>query len=252
MISPGLCSVTLRDLDPAGVIDVVRRAGLSCVEWGGDVHVPPGDLAAASDVRARSEDAGVAIASYGSYFRAGVHDLLDANAILDTAAALGAPRVRIWAGDVDSADASAAQWTSIVASVAGVAEAAAAAGLSVGLEFHRGTLTDTAGSTARLLRELPETVSTYWQPPVGLTDDEALAGLDEVRGRVSTLHVFSWSPTGKRLPLRHRETLWHRVFSHINGAHDGLLEFVPDDDPDGVVRDARTLIGLVRPEEQPA
>lgn len=67
----GLCSVTLRHLDVAGVLAAAVEAGLECVEWGADIHVPAGDEAAAARVRAATEEAGLAVASYGSYYRAG-------------------------------------------------------------------------------------------------------------------------------------------------------------------------------------
>ncbi len=95
MLTPGLCSVTFRQLDPPALLDLAARAGLAAVEWGADVHVPVGDLATARDVAARTADAGLAVASYGSYWRAGPEDV---GPVLATARALGAPRVRVWAG----------------------------------------------------------------------------------------------------------------------------------------------------------
>ena len=45
MIRPGLCSVTFRALDVPAVVRLAAEAGLERIEWAGDVHVPPGDLA---------------------------------------------------------------------------------------------------------------------------------------------------------------------------------------------------------------
>lgn len=94
----GICSVTLRGLDPDRVIAAVAGAGLECVEWGGDVHVPPGDEDTARRVRDATVAAGLAVASYGSYYRAGRGDPRSSTAVLRSAVALGAPRIRIWAG----------------------------------------------------------------------------------------------------------------------------------------------------------
>ena len=98
-IRPGLCSVTLR----AETVDAVARLAAECelggIEWGGDVHVPPGNLAAAARARTASVAADLVVASYGSYvFAASVPDRDEMNATLDTALALGAPNVRVWAG----------------------------------------------------------------------------------------------------------------------------------------------------------
>ena len=39
---PGLVSVTFRALPADEVLRLMLRSGLGCIEWGGDVHVPPG------------------------------------------------------------------------------------------------------------------------------------------------------------------------------------------------------------------
>ena len=40
----GLVSVTFRDKTPAEIVSEVKKAGLDAIEWGGDVHVPHGDV----------------------------------------------------------------------------------------------------------------------------------------------------------------------------------------------------------------
>src|SRR5689334_25420235 len=100
-LSLGVCSVTLRACSIDDVVAVAAGAGLECIEWGGDVHVPPGDLAAARHARQTTLAAGLRVASYGSYWRCSG----DFGPVLATARELGAPRVRIWAGETGSADA---------------------------------------------------------------------------------------------------------------------------------------------------
>lgn len=177
MLTPGLCSITYRQLDADGVLDLAARAGLAAVEWGADVHVPAGDLATARSVAARTAGAGLTVASYGSYFRAGVHDgFAD---VLATAVALGAPRIRVWAGDRGSAG---ADRVPVVTALADAVRRAADAGVEVGTESHGGTLTDTTASTLLLLEEVDDLVgapalTTYWQPTVDAPDDDALTEL---------------------------------------------------------------------------
>ena len=94
MILPGLVSVTFRALSPAEICRLCERAKLRCIEWGGDVHVPP-DGRSAPEVRRMSADAGLEICAYGSYFRVG--DSMDSLLrCMDAACALGAPLMRIW------------------------------------------------------------------------------------------------------------------------------------------------------------
>src|SRR4051812_923904 len=229
---PGLCSVTLRRLGVQEVAAVAERAGLAAIEWGADVHVPPGDLAAADAAREAFP-----VAAYGSYFRAG--EDRDIAPVVETARRLGAPRIRIWAGRVGSAEATPEQRAAVADGVRAVAEAAD--GLEVALEFHGGTLTDTPGAALGLLGGGGRgSGRTYWQPPQGAPDEAALAGLRLVLPHLAALHVFSWWPRDERLPLSARADLWREALA-LAGDVDALLEFVPDDDPAAVVRDAATL-----------
>jgi len=215
--------VTLRALPIDEVVAVAARAGLECIEWGGDVHVPPGDLSAARHARAATEAAGLRVASYGSYWRcAGPFD-----AVLASARELGAPRVRVWAGD------------STAASVPEVASAAreAARAIPVAFEFHGGTLTEDIDAALSLIAA--SSVPCYWQPPQDMGDDEALDGLRRLP-RVAAVHVFSWWPGATRLPLCARRSLWERVFAAYRDG-DALLEFVPGDDPELVLTEAEEL-----------
>lgn len=71
MLTIGLVSITYRKLTPAEIIPLVRDAGLSCIEWGSDVHVPQTDLENARRVGEMTREAGLTVSSYGSYYRLG-------------------------------------------------------------------------------------------------------------------------------------------------------------------------------------
>ena len=242
----GLCSVTLRALPVDEVLAVGERAGLDAIEWGADVHVPPGDPDAAAVAR-RSADAGLRVASYGSYLFAGrlTDDLVERT--LDTAVGMGAPNVRVWT-DWVGPDPAPAERTRIVEDLQRAASMAAERDLTLSLEFHEGTLTETAGSTLRLLDDVDApNLFTYWQPPTGMEPDGALASWRQVRARASHLHVFRWRGHDDRQPLEEGSDLWPAVLA--DAPTDGpwphervaLLEFVRDDSPDQLVADAAVL-----------
>lgn len=50
MFTTGLVSISFRKETPQTLIRASREAGLEKIEWGGDVHVPVGDLARAKQV----------------------------------------------------------------------------------------------------------------------------------------------------------------------------------------------------------
>lgn len=244
----GLCSVTLRQLPAVEVARLAADSGLRTVEWGADVHARPGNPGAVAAARAAAADHGLSVSSYGSYFRPGTDDGADFEPVAAAAVALGAPRVRIWAGSAGSADADAAGRAGVVRGAQHAADLAAAYGLELGFEFHGGTLTDTVPSTLRLLEEVDRSnVTTYWQPPLDEPVEVALRGLRAVQERVCAVHVFSWWPDRERLPLRDRADLWREVFALLRGRGrplDALLEFVPGDDPAALGREAATLAEL--------
>jgi sugar phosphate isomerase/epimerase len=242
-VRAGLCSITFRDSSVDEIITLAVSAGLESIEWGGDVHVPPGNLEAAKSVGERTRAAGLEVASLGSYYRC--DDLGDFPSVLSAAAALGAPRIRVWAGENGSADATAHDRERVTSRLDQAALHAAEYGIDLALEFHGATLTDTADSAVELLSGITATnVSCYWQPNVGLDDDSALAELSKLAPWVSTVHVFSWWPAHERQPLVARDALWTRALSFtetLPGVTDALLEFVPDDDPAVLAREAAIL-----------
>jgi sugar phosphate isomerase/epimerase len=241
----GLCSVTLRALSPAEVLARASAAGLTRVEWGADRHAPPGDVAALRGIRDLTERSGMVTCSYGSYWRAGTTPAAELPALLEAAEVLGAGRVRIWAGVVGSDRADPATREHVVTQLRLAADLAAERGIELACEFHADTLADTPESTVDLMQAAARpNLSTYWQPPVDVPDDAALAGLDQLLDRVSAVHVFSWWPGQTRLPLVGRRDLWRKVLTRLHEAERGpdlLLEFVPGDDPERIAPEAGTL-----------
>jgi hypothetical protein len=237
VIIPGLVSVTFRQLDPATIVSLAAAAGLAAIEWGGDVHVP--DVPAARRVAAQTAEAGLRVAALGSYLRLGHGG--EAGAVVSTAAALGAPLVRVWAGKVPSVSADAAHRSAVVAAAREVASLAADAGVDVAFEYHRDTLTDTRESALRLLVDVDRpNVGTLWQPEPTRSVAENLGDLESVLPWLRNVHVFSWAPDRSRLPLD--PAPWGRYLGVLDGVDRcALLEFVAGDDPARLTADAATL-----------
>jgi len=256
MIHPGLVSVTFRALSPAQVASLVRQAGLQGIEWGGDIHVPPGNVARAREVRELTLEAGLAVAAYGSYYRAGQSeaDGLPFAHVLESALELGAPTVRVWAGIVGSQTADAAHRERVAADLRRIAALAASVRVTVSLEFHNGTLTDTAPSARRLLEEVAHpNLFTYWQPPLERRTADCMADLKSLLSRVTHVHVFHWRPgSTDRLPLADGAARWHEFLTLADtapalGERYAMLEFVERDAPECFLRDAATLKSWLTP-----
>lgn len=103
MAVAGLTSVTFRELSAAEVLCLAKEAGLAGLEWGGDIHLPPERPELAEELARRTAQAGLRSLSYGSYHR--LCQGMDFQPVLKAAARLGAPNIRIWAGDRSPAQA---------------------------------------------------------------------------------------------------------------------------------------------------
>ncbi len=246
----GLVSVSFRKLSVIDVARLASEAGLECIEWGGDIHVPHGDLAAARHAAKVTSDHGLSVSSYGSYLRLGVGGDPSLESVVETAVALEAPTIRVWAGKKGSAEATDADRAAVVESALAAAQLAAAAGLSISYEFHANTLTDTTESAAQLFADtLHDAIHSYWQPPNGVGVQEALASLEVTLPRLSNVHAFHWWPDpSTRLPLAEGRDRWITYLDRVRQAGlqpDVLLEFLPGDDPDLLPSEAATLLKLL-------
>ena len=250
MIRSGLVSITFRTLSVAEVIAAVAAAKLDGIEWGSDIHCPAGDIPAARDVATQTADAGLAVAAYGSYYRLGEDEPFEP--ILDSAAALGAPTIRVWAGrSLSSADATDADRSRVADDLNRIAAMSAEAGIAVALEYHANTLTDTLDSALALLADAPS-VACYWQPPFKSAVAENLEAIDALAPRLSNIHVFHWIDDGTdtidRRPLAEGAAQWSDYISAITempGDRWAMLEFVRDESLDAFTADAATLRNLL-------
>ena len=253
MLKSGLASVSFRGLPPAEIVSLAADAGLAGIEWGGDVHVPPGDLRRAERAAALTAARGLTVASYGSYYKLGAYgDRYEAafRAVLETAKCLGAPTVRLWAGTKGSRETDEAARAAMVREAKTLAGAAQAAGITLAFERHPDTLTDCRASAVRLLDEIGSpAVKTYWQPDAAFGFEENDRTLVSLLPRLSNLHVFHWPAPGVRAPLAAGEARWLRWLARAaaeGGERWCLLEFMPDDDPASLPREAATLLRWLR------
>lgn len=259
MLKTGICSITMRQLQLQQLVALARQAGLDSIEWGGDVHVPPGKPAIAREARRLTEEAGLKVSSYGSYFR-----IVDPSGqplpfapVLDTALELGTDTIRIWAGQDPSDSVTPAHRANLVVALQEALVNAEQHGVRLALEFHANTLSDSNTATGSLMDEVNHpNLYTYWQPIYWLADGNyRLEGLRSLAGRVLNLHVFhwlfrpgatSWADSTDRRPLAEGAAEWrHYLAVPLSPAleHHALMEFVRGDDPAQFLRDAATLKG---------
>lgn len=252
MIVPGIASVTFRRRSPRQVIDLALKAGLQGIEWGGDIHVPLGQIQVAKEVGQLSTQAGLNVSAYGSYYTVGKSkDFgLKFSEVLDTAEALNAPIIRVWAGNRSSANASESYRRKVLEECWEIAQLAQERMVCLAFEFHDNTLNDTYSSSIALLSKLDHpAIKTYWQPIHGAGAELNAAGIELILPWIVGVHIFHWWPRAEiRLPLIAGLDHWKRYLHCLAKAErsiPGNLEFVKEDSSEQFHEDASTLLALI-------
>ena len=240
----GLTSVTFRKKTCDEIIALAVENGLSCIEWGGDIHVPCNSLVHAREVGNKTRDAGLVPLSYGSYFRPGTGENFES--VIETALALSTKTIRIWTPSVDAECITEDAFSQIVEELKGISDIAAKAGLVVATEFHNGTYSDSAEHCKKLLDAVGRTnFKTYWQP---LYDVERnLSDIKNLLGYIENVHVYNWV-YGKivtRKLLSENESDWVQYATLLKDKNL-LLEFVKDDSDENFKRDVISLNNILR------
>jgi 3-dehydroshikimate dehydratase len=257
MIHAGACSLTLGHLSPAEVIDLCSEAGLTHIEWWGRErgHVPMGEVETARTVGEMTHEAGLTISTYGSYYRVGESEDqgLTFDTVLETALAMRAPAVRVWAGTQGSDSCDDKQRARIVADTLRIADLCAASKVELIFEYHGNTLTDSNVSARAFAADVEHPAVFFsWQCRTGVSGGEKLDGLREMLQRLGTLHVFNWAKNedGRyvRHPLAGAVEEWRGYFDLVAETgrdHVALLEFVKGNAVEQFKDDARVLRELL-------
>lgn len=240
----GLTSVTFRKKTPREICDIASKNGVKYIEWGADVHATCPE--AAKEIRKICDEYGIKSCSVGSYVRAGEGDIAAFTRDCESAAMLGAERVRIWLGGKGSADLSGDELEAIKRDVLNFAKKADEYGLVISFEFHKGTLSDNAASVMALIDDIgAPNVKTYWQPFSTGHDTE---WLNAVAPYISAVHVFAWDENYVRYELSEQCDIWRGFIDILKqkaNDPDLIFEFVKDDSDEQFAKDVKTLMEIM-------
>lgn len=158
----GLCSVTFRKMSAAKVVEIAKKAGVSYIEWGGDIHVT--NTEEARIVKSICDNEGIKICSYGSYYRVGCADKSKWEEICQIANAMNASSVRVWLGDKDSEQTTQAEYNRILEDLKSICSVAQKYNLSVCPECHDNTYNNNTDAFLKIKNELKaDNFKTYFQ-----------------------------------------------------------------------------------------
>jgi len=263
MFRKGLISISFRRETPENIIRYAADAGIECIEWGADVHCPPEQTARLREVCRLTREAGLETGSYGTYFRLGTAQGLEAfKRLCEAAQLLDAQVLRIWGGAKGSEDITVPERSRLAEQARELTVYAFSQGLYTALECHPYTVTDDWKSSLEFLEEcFPEKdgkpgLWMYWQPNQFKSLEYNLTAAKKLAPYTVNMHVFNWTRTEK-LPMAEGIDNWN---GYISAFHDGLkdagdlwgscrgmhLEFMPDDRIESLKTEAETLKQLVK------
>ena len=205
MIRLGLCSGACISRDIAGVIAMARAARLDGVEWAADAHIGVDELPAAASAMMATLRAGLTTTSYSTLYRAGAEDpgFFRFDALLRVAAALHAPKMRIYAHEGrQAADALASQ-------LGRLGDRAAMRGITLCVSMCRGSGLDRYDNAARLAASAGhDFVRLAWEDLPGAKAGEEAEAL-VAAGRFAALAVARGAARdGSPLPIAGSEAAW--------------------------------------------
>lgn len=242
MAKLGFTTVTFRTKSRREVCEIAKRNGISYLEWGGDVHLPPEDDEALSEVLALQKEFGIEALSYGSYYRLGMEDDALWARIVEVTSKIGAKTIRIWAGSTDSSKTEEKTYHAMVEEAKRLADVAAEKNLTIGFEFHHRTYNDSKTASLQLLGDIAkENVLTYWQP---FTEPQDAETLQAVLPHLATVHVFTWTRSGTRFPLFFGKKRWKNYIEISKTAPRDvpyIMEFVRGDSEKQFQKDVKAL-----------
>lgn len=248
MSRAGVCSVTFRAFSKERIIEIAKSSGLSCIEWGGDVHVPHGDVERAKSAAEKTAAAGLTAPSYGSYYKC---DESDFTPVSKSALALGASVIRVWAGSKGSAECDGDDLSRLIKSVRAAADAAKINGQTLAFEYHYGTFCDSADSVNRLIDSAErDNIRSYWQPMYWNEYksereriDKNLCSIRALFDRIENVHVYNWR-SFDRYALKDGAAEWREYILALPKSGNLYLEFTKDDSEEQFKSDAAALLEL--------
>lgn len=224
----GLVSVSFREKSPEEILVAMKKAKLSHIEWGSDIHAPCKDTERLKELVRLQDKYGIACCSYGTYFRLGKDDPCELKAYSDAAKILGTTILRIWCGDRNSDSYPESEKKAFLDTAKKTSEIAEKNGVTLCMECHNNTYTETLDGALELMKEVNSPhFQMYWQPNQFRSVDENMAYARAISPYIKNIHVFNWGGNNK-YPLCEATDVWKRYLSCFDKSLSLLLEFMPD------------------------
>ena len=244
----GLVSVSFRKHTPREILDAVKAAGLSCIEWGSDVRAPCTDISRLGEIAELQREYGIECSSYGTYFRLGETPIDQLEQYISAAKILGTDILRLWCGKRSGADMSDVERGELLSDCVKAAKIAEESGVTLCMECHTKTFTQYLDDALELMRTVNSPCfKMYWQPFQWQSIEENLAYAEAIAPYTRHIHVFQWKDKGhlEKFPLADGIEEWREYLTKFSVPRTLLLEFMPDDKLSTLKTEAATLRAII-------
>ncbi len=159
----GFTTTTVRQIKSVEeVVDIAKKVGADCLEWGGDIHIT--DVASAEKARKLCDASGISVAAYGSYYRVGSNNADEWKKICEIASVLGARCVRVWLGKSDSEVTDEKTYEMLVTDAKSMCAVAAEYSIAVCCECHPNTYNNNTDAFLKIREDIGcDNFKTYFQ-----------------------------------------------------------------------------------------
>lgn len=223
----GLVSVSFRQHSPAEITQAAKEAGLSCIEWGSDVHAPCTEIEKLSEIVGLQKEYGLRCSSYGTYFRLGETPMEELAAYIHAAKMLGTDVLRLWCGRKSAAQMTDAEKEVLLAACREAAAIAEENQVTLCMECHKDTFTENPDDAVWLMESVHSAnFRMYWQPFQWQNANENLQNAKKIAPYAEHVHVFHWKGEQK-LPLAEAVEEWRSYLNEFALPRTLLLEFMP-------------------------
>lgn len=240
----GLVSISFRTHSPEEILAAMKDAGLTHIEWGSDVHAPKEDLCALRALGELTRANGMTVSSYGTYCYLGETPVCELPSYIAAAKALGTDILRLWCGKKNGASMTEEERVTLFAACRAAAKMAEEAGVTLCMECHKNTFTESVEDSLLLMSEVASpNFRMYYQPHQWKSIQENLAMAKALAPFTKVLHVFQWKGSD-RFPLKDGLDEWQGYLDCFEG-QPLLLEFMPDDRIESLKAEAAALKSIV-------
>jgi sugar phosphate isomerase/epimerase len=239
--SLGLVSVSFRHHAPKDILEAMKKAGLSLIEWGSDIHAPCDNIENLKTIAELQKEHGILCSSYGTYFRLGETPIDELEKYINAAKILTTNILRLWCGRKKGADMTQQEREVFINDCKKAAKIAEKHEVVLCMECHKKTFTEDPADAVFLMNEVASPhFRMYWQPFQWQGVSDNIKNAQMIAPYAEHIHVFNWKED-KKLPLLEAVSEWREYLKNFSGERTLLLEFMPSGTLDELCAEAQAL-----------